>query len=435
MDIILAFADYLCLVGYGVHVETEPPWILPDLKSTSQPGAKLGAQMKALLPLARGGAAGYQNVSVDSLPDDAAGAGIRRGTVDHLQTEAPIEINLHGTGQTSRAQESTFRENYASADKGACSTVSRILGGFPAPQWGTSSKGPLTPGLDCLQEIGVDLEQLNLVIDEIYDIHSASNPSFQKGGRLRPFILACAATQIMYYSERVVSSPSSPSGFVCIEMRDVCLKLQKVVGQDYKVSFGGMVPNGNVHLTLLKWSEHIRLNFDLINLDTVTRIDISGSQLAAQNKVIQKFGDNVSALNSGFARLEQKLDQVLVRLETSDNDNSELRRQLENSELRNENMRLELELLRAQKQGDKSLNSPRKGADTGDKPPATSSPSPSSPVVGTLLPVSSLSPLSLSLLSLCLSLGVLSLLSLYLAPLCVSVCARARALSLSLSRH
>jgi uncharacterized coiled-coil protein SlyX len=293
----------------------------------------------------------------------------------------------------------------------------------------------LTPGLDCLQEVGVDLEQLNLVIDEINDIHSASNPSFQKGGRLRPFILACAATQIMYYSERVVSSPSSPSGFVCIEMRDVCLKLQKVVGQDYKVSFGGMVPNGNVHLTLLKWSEHIRLNFDLINLDTVTRIDISGSQLAAQNKVIQKFGDNVSALNSGFARLEQKLDQVLVRLETSDNDNSELRRQLENSELRNENMRLELELLRAQKQGDKSLNSPRKGADTGDKPPATSSPSPSSPVVGTLLPVSSLSPLSLSLLSLCLSLGVLSLLSLYLAPLCVSVCARALSLSLSLSRH
>ena len=175
MDIIIAFADYLCLVGYGVHVETEPPWILPDLKSTSQPGAKLGAQMKALLPLARGGAVGYQDVSVDSLPDDTAGAGVRHGVTDHLQTEAPIEINLHGTGQTSRAQESTFRENYASADKGACSTVSRILGGFPAPQWGTSSKGPLTPGLDCLQEIGVDLEQLNLVIDEINDIHSASN--------------------------------------------------------------------------------------------------------------------------------------------------------------------------------------------------------------------------------------------------------------------
>jgi hypothetical protein len=77
MDIILAFAEYLCLVGYCVHVETEPPWILPDLKSTSQPGAKLGAQMKALLPLARDGAAGYQNVAVDSLPNDTAPGGVR----------------------------------------------------------------------------------------------------------------------------------------------------------------------------------------------------------------------------------------------------------------------------------------------------------------------------------------------------------------------
>jgi hypothetical protein len=131
----------------------------------------------------------------------------------------------------------------------------------------------LTPRLDCLHEIGVNLEQLNVVIDELYDIHSASNPSFQKGVRLRPFILACAATHIMYYSERVVSSPSSPSGFVCIEMRDVCPKMQKVVGQDYEVSFGGMAPSGNVHLTLLKWSEHIHPNFDLVNLDIVTRTE------------------------------------------------------------------------------------------------------------------------------------------------------------------
>ena len=41
MDIILAFADYLLMVGYGVYDKTEPSWILPDLKSTSQPGAKL----------------------------------------------------------------------------------------------------------------------------------------------------------------------------------------------------------------------------------------------------------------------------------------------------------------------------------------------------------------------------------------------------------
>jgi uncharacterized coiled-coil protein SlyX len=183
-------------------------------------------------------------------------------------------------------------------------------------------------------------------------------------------------------------------------MRDVCLKLEKVVGEDYKVSYGGMAANGDVHLTLLMWSEHIRQNFDLMNLDIVTRIDISGSQLAAQNKVIQKFGDNVSVLNSGFTRLEQKMDKLLERLEARDKENMDLRRELENSELRN--LRLELELLRS-KTGDKSLTSPRNHGDAGDKPPAPSSPSPSSPAVGTLLPVSSLSPLSLYLLSLYLA--------------------------------
>jgi len=400
MDVILALADYLLMVGYGVYDKTEPCWILPDLKSTSQPGAKLGAQMKALLLKDRGGAVGYQHVAVKSLSYDVAGAGLRHGAVDHLQTEAPIEINLHGTGQTSRAQESTFRENYAGADKGACSTVSRILGGFPAPLWGTMSAGPKAPCLDCLREIGVDLEKLNVVLDEMYDIHSACNPLFHQGARLRPFIEACAATHFMYYSERVQLSSSSSSGSVIIEMRDVCLKLEKVVGEDYKVSYGGMAADGDVHLTLLMWSKHIRQNFDLMNLDIVSRIDISGSQLAAQNKVIQKFGDNVSVLNSGFTRLEQKMDKLLERLEARDQENMDLRRELENSELRN--MRLELELLRS-KTSDKSLTSPRNHGDARNKPLAPSSPSPSSPAVGTLLPVSSLSQLSLYLLSLYLA--------------------------------
>ena len=400
MDIILAFADYLLMVGYGVYDKTKPSWILPDLKSTSQPAAKLGAQMKALLPKERGGAVGYQHVAVKSLKDDLAGAGMRHGAVDQLQCMTPIEINLHGTGQTSRAMQSTFRENYAGPDKGACSTVSRCLSGFPPPQWGTLSAGPFAPGLDCLHEIGVNLEKLNVVLDDLYDIYSESNPLFHQGGRLRPFIQACAATHFMYYKEGVEPSSSSSSGFVIIEMRDVCLKLQKVVGEDYQVSYGGMEANGDVHLTLMMWSEHIRQNFDLMNLDIVTRIDISGSQLAAQNKVIEKFGDNVSTLNRGFKQLDLKMDKLLERLEARDKENMELRSALENSELRS--LRLELELLRS-KTGDKSLTSPRNHGDAGDKPPAPSSPSPSSPAVGTLLPVSSLSPLSLYLLSLYLA--------------------------------
>jgi hypothetical protein len=132
--------------------------------------------------------------------------------------------------------------------------------------------------------------------------------------------------------------------------------------------------------------------------------------------VIQKLGDNVSALNSGFTRIEQKLDQLLARLDASDNENLELRRE-------NENLRLELELLRAQKQGGKSFNLPPKGKTADDKDPAISSPG-----VGTFLPVSSLSTiLSLSSLSISLSSVCARALSLSLSPLTLSVLAHSHA--------
>ena len=86
-----------------------------------------------------------------------------------------------------------------------------------------------------------------------------------------------------------------------------------------------------------------------------------------KNKVIEKFGDNVSTLNRGFKQLELKMDKLLERLEARDKENMELRSALENSELRS--LRLELELLRS-KTGDKSLTSPRNHGDAGDKPPA-----------------------------------------------------------------
>jgi hypothetical protein len=76
-------------------------------------------------------------------------------------------------------------------------------------------------------------------------------------------------------------SSSEASVFAYMEIRDVCLKMQTVLGQDYDVSCGRKATGGIPHLTLLKWSEHIRFNFDLVNLDIVPRTDVSGSQLVA----------------------------------------------------------------------------------------------------------------------------------------------------------
>ena len=308
MCILVAFADYFGLVGIGIHDTSQAPWVLMDLRSSTQPNSKLGSQMKALLPHAKGGAAGYESYAVDTLPDDISAAGVRHGVVDHTQTQVPIDIGTHGTGHSSRAQESTYRDSYASADRGACSTVQRVLAGFPPPQWGTTSAGPFAPRLDSLKEIGVDLQELDLVIDELFDIHSASNRCFQKGGNLRPFVQACFASQIMAYSDRVQPCLSSSSGFIYVEMREVCIKMQTVLQKEYRV------PSGGPHSTLLKWSRHLRLSFDSANIDIMTRTDISGSQLAAQNAVIQKLADSVCDLRSSITEMQQKHDMTSAHI-------------------------------------------------------------------------------------------------------------------------
>ena len=293
MCIFVAFGDRFCLVGIGAMNVASPPWVLPELHSTSHPGSKIGNHMKALLSKARGGAAAYQDFAIDTLPDNVAAAGVRHGVTDHVQVLAPIEINLHGTGQSSRAQESTFRENYARANRGACSTVQRMLAGFPAPQWGTTSAGPFSPRLECLKDIGVDLKLVDVLVDELYNIHSSSSPSFQKGGDLRPFIEACFAAQIKAYSERVVASCA---GVVCVEMRDVCLKMQTAVRQHYLRSVEGMPEDP--HMILMQWSQQITVDFEKRNLDILTRTDVSGEANAAQNAVIARLADSVSTLSS-----------------------------------------------------------------------------------------------------------------------------------------
>ena len=346
MCILLAFGDYFAIIGYGVFDDTSPSWMLPDLRSTSQPGTKLGAQMKALLPQVKGGAVGYQEYAIDSLPADTCAAGVRHGVIDHLQTKAPIEINLHGTGQTSMAQESTFRTNYAGVDRAACGTVQRILAGFPPPQWGTTSDGPFSPRIESLSDIGVDVKELEDFVDELYDIHSASNPDFQRGGRLRAFLHACIASQIMYYCERVVHSATSPSA-VCNEMRVVCLKMQQCLQDTYLKTGGGSASSSDQ--ILKSWGEHIRTDFDRLNLDITTRTDLSGTQLASQNAVIQKLGASVATATAGQSRLEkqndiivQQNDRILHMLETERKRNDELVR--ENAFLRLENDRLKSRL-------------------------------------------------------------------------------------------
>jgi hypothetical protein len=90
------------------------------------------------------------------------------------------------------------------------------LGGWSAFQWGQTGVGPSFPSLDVLLPFGVSLDQLEIVMNAMYNLHDESPPMFQKDGALRKTLRTTFATQLMYFEER----------WTAVEMRDVqvCLR-------------------------------------------------------------------------------------------------------------------------------------------------------------------------------------------------------------------
>jgi hypothetical protein len=61
---LLMWILFISMVGYGVHDEDEPLWLLPALQRTRYPAQQIGTYIKNLLPVSRGGSADYKAVSV-----------------------------------------------------------------------------------------------------------------------------------------------------------------------------------------------------------------------------------------------------------------------------------------------------------------------------------------------------------------------------------
>jgi hypothetical protein len=85
------------------------------------------------------------------------------------------------------------------------------LGGWPGFQWGQTGVGPSFPSLDSLVRLGVNLDQLEAVMNALYNLHDESPPMFLKDGSLRKTLRRTFATHIMYFEER----------WKAVEMRDV----------------------------------------------------------------------------------------------------------------------------------------------------------------------------------------------------------------------
>ena len=57
-----------------------------------------------------------------------------------------------------------------------------ILGGWPGFQWEQTGVGPSFPSLDFLVRLGVNLDQLQIVINAWYNLYDESPPMFLKDG-------------------------------------------------------------------------------------------------------------------------------------------------------------------------------------------------------------------------------------------------------------
>lgn len=194
---------------------------------------------------------------------------MRGGAINELQCKHPFEQNLHATGQDGAVKGSAFYSNYAGFNKGAGNTCGASLAGWPQPDYGRLREGPFAPDLYVLRDIGVDIEQLQGVVDKQFNLHSASYPGLLRGGRLRPFVLRCFASMLMYYTERCVKNATGQ--VYMIEMREVSIKLIASLREKYSYSAGGMANGGDPDLTLRRWAAHVRSKYDQANLPITSR--------------------------------------------------------------------------------------------------------------------------------------------------------------------
>ena len=250
--------------------------------------------------MARGGAHKYQHVAVQDIEDDITAAGMRHGCINTVQTLHPLELCLHATGQDGGSHESVFRSHYGGCNKQACLTVGATLVGHDkVGDWSSLRHGPFPPDLACLVELGVDMQQLDVVVDKLMHLHSAANPDFRQHGRLRPLVLTCFATMLMYYPERVVLSPGG--GVQMPEMARVSLKMQESLRKNYSKSAGGMANGGSPDLTFRYWAQHIRAKFSRDNLPVLK--PTAGFEIAGYTQATQLLGKTVGNLASGVTAI------------------------------------------------------------------------------------------------------------------------------------
>jgi hypothetical protein len=171
-DWCLDFGDMLCLErGSTVWNSEKKVFMLPDLVTEKQDGTqsiagastKIGGYIKDLQPRERGGAAGYQDVAIETLPPQPTAAGLRPGAADTLCVSIPAELAIHNTGHDATGISALW--NYLDPRVALCMPGAIVLAGWPPLPYGQIGRGPVHPSLVPIINMGISLVRLDRYID------------------------------------------------------------------------------------------------------------------------------------------------------------------------------------------------------------------------------------------------------------------------------
>ena len=321
-----SFGDYLT-TGVLNDQRGDVAWLFPDLQSTKSPGTTIGNYMKAVCP-SSGPSSKYGRFIVPELPRDPCAAGIRPGVINTLASCMPGEFVAHTTGHKLTGIGALYE--YLDADLALTMPGATVLAGFTPFPWGQLGKGPVPASFNVVMvDLAIDEAVVQLFVDELFRIDSASPPVLKLGGKLRGAVLSAAASLVMYYEVR--GKAGEVSG-VLLAMREAIVRAlrNRTVSEAGSASALAAVSavalaaasssasavlavvepavGGIAHATLCQWGSVIKRRFDVDNFPSFGR---TGHDTSHFTESFSQVGRSLGEATHASRELASRIDQML----------------------------------------------------------------------------------------------------------------------------
>ena len=217
--------------------------------------------------------------------------GLRPGACNELLAAMPAELAIHVSAHD-LTKTSAFFE-YIDCTRAGCMPGSVVLGGWEPFPWGHMGKGPVPPSISVLENMAVDMEAVELCIDILFRLDSATAPVLWRQGAMRPMVHAAFVSMVMYFDER------KDAGEMHLVLEAMCNALM-----DPRVK----LDEGAAPVVFSRWGVALKLQFELDNLHLTSRSADTG--VVQVVTVVQSLGRTVSGMHATLGALQREMAQL-----------------------------------------------------------------------------------------------------------------------------